>query len=35
LEGIAVCDAEKVIHDFKNNKLYQPMLAEDDYKIVG
>ena len=35
LEGVAVCDAEKVIEDFKNNKLYHAMPGGDDYKLLG
>lgn len=34
LDGVAVCDAEKVIDDFKNNKLYHPMPGED-YMLSG
>lgn len=35
LVGVAVCDAGKVIEDFKNNKLYYPMPGEDGYSLTG
>lgn len=35
LEGVTVVDPDKVINDFKNNKLYQPALEADDYDFTN
>ena len=35
LEGVIVSDPDKVIHDFKNNKLFRRARDEDEYDLLG
>ena len=35
LEGVVVSDPEKVLTDFRNNRLFRPAPGEDDYDLLG